>query len=181
MSTYGRDWDCRCDPPVVNNGPADTVAAYCWGCLGWTKRPTKAGTISEIQRRFFLRFRGTPMALLNPLTREAMEKALAHAETETKPRTVKEHRGRKPLKDGCSKGHASWAWRKTKTGRYKCDLCAREYNRRGRQGVYRPAIDKKPSAPVAAQGTLRAEMGSLVSPTENAQVVPGTAPVEGRS
>jgi hypothetical protein len=171
MSGDDRDYDCRCDPPVVNRGPADTAAAYCWGCLGWTRRPTKAGTISELQRRFFLRFRGTRTANLNPLTREAMEEALAQAEAETEPRMVKEHRGRKRLKDGCSKGHASWAWRKTKTGRYKCDLCAREYNRRGRRNVCRPAIDKIPSAPVGAQGVPGVEMGSPVSRTENGELV----------
>ena len=170
MSTYGRDWDCRCDPPGVNNGPADTVAAYCWSCLGWTKRPTKAGTISEIQRRFFLRFRGTPMALLNPLTREAMEKALAHAEAETAPRVVKEHRGRKRLKDGCSKGdHAAWAWVKGRDGYGRCKLCERERSRKS------SASRKNTSENVAAEASRKAFPAVSYEVPEAAQVVPSVA------
>ena len=167
MTAGSRDWDCRCDPPVVNGGPSGTAAAYCWGCLGWTKRPTKAGTISEIQRRFFLRFRGTPMALLNPLTREAMEKALAHAEAETKPRIVKEYRGRKRLKDGCSKGHASWAWVKGKDGYGRCKLCERERSRKS------SASRNEASETLALEASRKAFPAVSYKVPEAGQVVPG--------
>ena len=82
--------------------------------------------------------------------------------------TVPRDPGR-PTQQRCKRGHSLKDAYVTPSENRKCRVCARERERDRRHA----SVVRNASAIVAAQGVLRAEMGSPVLGTENGQVVPG--------
>jgi len=110
MSDRPSDFDCGCERWQRATIPADVTAAYCPDCLGWLKRPTKAGTVSEDTRLDEFARRGIVVA--EPSTQEPIFKA-----------------GR-PRQKSCSKDHPKWAWTKGHNGYGRCKLCERDRRRK---------------------------------------------------
>ena len=82
--------------------------------------------------------------------------------------TVSRDPGR-PTQQRCKRGHSLKDAYVTPSGNRKCRICARERERERRQA----SVVRNASATVAAQGVPKADLGSPVPGSENAQVVPG--------
>ena len=139
MSEIVLNFDCTCSNFSARSVPGDATAAYCSRCLGWLKRPNKAGTVSESQRKVFLLARALGIeiresnlsrerweALASELEERQAKRGSTKAEDHESQPIAKVHKGGRPkIKGPCRNGHAAM-WRHRSGTKSECLLCRRE-------------------------------------------------------